>query len=222
MAWTQYQINSHFHNDQAFVANYCSQHTLDKLQIGPNPANLGVARFIAKRLAQLMPHGAHGSPIYTIKPCPWAIVSSFTGHAGKFNSGRVAVFQSNNQFFLGLRCTHTATAVNGLAFPPEVQGILILAQYEWLRLNLQNDHLCIQLEIPENGQFIHDHPLADGQPLALALQWIDANKFVPIEVDYPTRYENFLIARNQPLDSVITPRVMSYQPGDHPGVQLPG
>ncbi len=222
MTWTPNQINSHFHDDHAFEANYCCPHTLETLRVDINPANLEPARLIAKRLAQLMPNGAHRSPNYHFAPCPWVIVSMFTGKAGMFGSSRVALFQSDNHFFLGLRCSHEAVDVIGLTFPPEVQGILMQEQYDWIRFNQENDHLCIQTAMPEDGQFLNNHPLAEGQPLALALEWINANMIVPTEVAHPEWYENFLIARGQPPDGVITPRVMSYGPGDHPGVQLPG
>ncbi len=218
MEWTPQQICWHFHDNEAFVANYCRQFTFDQLQ---NEGNRQPGRLIAKRLAQLMPHGAHNSPGFGIVPCPFVTVSRFTGAAGLMHSDRVAAFQTNNEFFIGFRCDGAADGLNGINFPQSVRNALNEGHYEWMRFNQPNDHLCIQVAVPEQGHFIGDHPLADHQPLALALQWINENIWWPVERDHPEWYQNFLTARGQPPEGVITPRVMSYKLGDNPGIQLP-
>ena len=88
MEWTPEHICWHFHYKRVFDTNYCRQSTFDQLQ---NDANQQFGRLIVKRLAQLMPHGAHNSPGFGIVPCPVVTVSCFTGAAGKMHGDRVAV-----------------------------------------------------------------------------------------------------------------------------------
>lgn len=205
MEWNQEQIEHQFQDDDAFETNYCNQLTIDL--IGGHFLQLKFARMIAKRLAELMPHSPHDTPKYRV-PKPWLTVSRFTGPRGRMDEKRVAVFRTqDNQFFLGLRCQPDAETVNGLRFEGLLDAVPELQNYgpRWTRLGLENDHLCIKISIPHDWWVEGDHPLANGQPLARALQWIDANR--PETPDIWC--QNFLTELGLPADGVITPKVMA-------------
>ncbi len=203
MHWNQNHISHFFQTDDAFENNYCDDLTLAPVNAGAVKSRM---RILAKRLAILMPDGAHRSPGFAINPRPWLVVSCPIGPTLQHMDGdwRVATFFSNHEFFVGFHCKTDAINLGGLREPAIVTNAPNLGQYAWTRIRQTNDHLCIQIPIPEDGQFVGTHPLADGQPFALALQAINANKFSTVD---PEWISNYLVARGEPADGVIVPSV---------------
>ena len=202
MQWNQNHLTHFFGSDEAFVKNYCEPNTLAPTG-GTTVRNQ--CRMLAERLAILMPNAAHSSPGFDIKPRPWLVVSCFTGLGGIMDGNwRVAVFFYNSNFYIGFHLKKDATRdLAGLRL--EVFNRHLLGQYHnWTDILPTNDHWCIQVEVPEDGNFSETHPLSEGQPFAQVLQSINREKFSTVN---PEWYSKYLTDRGELAHGVIVPSV---------------
>ena len=201
MPWTDASRHYYFENNTAFRGQYCRQQTLNLIGHDVQSPRMTYARLIAKRLAELMPSGAHDSPDHAYKPQPTIVVSRFNRSDGQMDGDcRVAVFWFNDRYSIALRLKKNvgAVAFNSLRMADTLAQIPGLADLPWTAFpKPRNDHLYVQLpELPPGIEDIggwEGHPLANGQPLAMAMQSIDVAFFT--NVGHPEWYTEFLNAR---------------------------
>lgn len=197
MLWSERDINFNLSTNALFLQNYCKQTTRD--QLGTSPDVVTNARFLIKRLVTLMPHGAHNSPKFRERPL--CTISKLSRNGGKFEGKtRVVVFLEAAQFFIGFRLTTGGSSLSDLSFE-HLTEILQPADLVW---EVRDGSLITPIPSLSSDDVPEGHLLADTQPIAMALRWLDETQLTQQNQDV---YRAYLLERGASADEVITPRI---------------
>lgn len=191
MLWTNTDRDFYFGTQSDYEDFFCISRTQKKLD-PKNPNVMVAARFLCRRLTELMPNAAFKSPGFGDDPSVFLTGSFINSSDGSFDGkARVVLTYENGQFYIGFQHRNNVRLIDSF-FPDHGHReafLNYLNSYVFAPSDRSENHVVIAIEAPqEDGTFLPGHPLADGESLAQALKLINQEIYAAPHIGY----QNFL------------------------------